>query len=576
MSYTWGPGEPFKSSSTNFKKLHEKGGIQQFLDKIPRVIRDAITLVRSLGERYLWVDSLCIIQDSDQSLHLNTRLMDIVYGGAHLTICAADGVSVTDTGKGIAGVGIAGIGVTDDESATDANGNLNIEIFEVGLKALSPSERTFTQHIDEYDPGYAPSIELMVSYLAETLIKRSRWDTRAWTFQERMLSKRCLIFVDGRMYFQCQTTTMCEDIVSEDSDASWSMELVQAPTQQLSELSSRPIQVYATCVELYTSRDLTYADDVLKAFNGLGNLIGNTLCATMIYGLPNSHFDWALLWDTIELDPQFTIKHRDAKHFPSWSWCGWTGGSMAYKESTVSGTLTNLHEWLTEHTWIVWYIRDGHGSLRLVWNGASITNQDIENRWRGYERRPHDHVADNPYGRLVTEPSQKRSAFNATLMPEYGFSVNVEENVIEPYVQFPDLPYLQFWTWSAYFRLKYEKPEYSSKFRKLRRYGISDDKGDWCGTIVVDPGRLRYHRAGVTYEFLAISEAKNFDIEEYDSWTYYIPKEKKQSEWDLYYVLLIEVDEWKIARRLGLGKVFKEAFENSCEPGKQWKEFILG
>ena len=199
MSYTWGPGEPFKSSSTNFKKLHEKGGIQQFLDKIPRVIRDAITLVRSLGERYLWVDSLCIIQDSDQSLHLNTRLMDIVYGGAHLTICAADGVSVTDTGKGIAGVGIAGIGVTDDESATDANGNLNIEIFEVGLKALSPSERTFTQHIDEYDPGYAPSIELMVSYLAETLIKRSRWDTRAWTFQERMLSKRCLIFVDGRM-----------------------------------------------------------------------------------------------------------------------------------------------------------------------------------------------------------------------------------------------------------------------------------------------------------------------------------------------------------------------------------------
>jgi hypothetical protein len=379
---------------------------------------------------------------------------------------------------------------------------------------------------------------------------------------------------------------MCEDICSEDPDAGWSMELVQAPTQKLSELATRPIQLYATGVELYTSKNLSTPSDILHAFNGLGNLIGDTLDASLIYGLPNSHFDWALLWDTMEINTPNTIRHRDAQMFPSWAWCGWVGGKMAYKSSMISGTLTNLHEWLMGHTWIVWYIRDGHGSLRLVWDGTQQESKTREKgtRWHGYAYpKTPQHIEDSidPYGRFIPEADRDRtrSSFNLTLMPEYGFSVHIEAGATKPYIQFPDLPYLQFWTWSAFLRLTLEQSKDPSKFRKLRRYSISDQKGDWCGTIVVDPGRLRYHRERVNYEFLAISRAKNFDPEENDNWTYYIPKEEEQSEWDLYYVLLIEtveVDELKIARRLGLGKVFIEAFENSCEPGKQWKEFILG
>jgi hypothetical protein len=53
-------------------------------------------------------------------------------------------------------------------------------------------------------------------------------------------------------------------------------------------------------------------------------------------------------------------------------------------------------------------------------------------------------------------------------------------------------------------------------------------------------------------------------------------RERNQSEWYLYHVLLIEYDEAKIASRVGLGKVYKEAFFNSCGPGRHWKEFILG
>ncbi|MCJ1400345.1 hypothetical protein MMC11_003550 [Xylographa trunciseda] len=552
LSYTWGDEVSFKAGHKNFQALRRKGGLQNVASELPRVILDAIALVQALGERYLWVDALCILQDSLASYNLNATLMDIVYGGAHLTICAADG-------KGA----------------------------DAGLRSLSSSERIFSQHIETYQFGYAEEIALMVSHLAETFIKQSHWNTRAWTFQERMLSKRCLISVHGRIYYQCRTTTMCEDIVSEHPNAGWSMELVQAPTQMLGNLATRPIQLYSTSVELYTSRQLTRPDDILAAFNGIGNFIGRTLNASLVYGLPNSHFDWALLWEIYEPNRKVLvpIEHRNLKKFPSWAWCGWTGGIMAYKHSMLGGTLVNLHEWLMEHTWIVWYIRDGHGSLRLVGNGVQDVIQagNVPNRWQGYTYRSQaasesSEEATDLYGRIVQEPIRDcpRSEFQLTLMPEFPYSVHVDEAAPGPYVQFPDLPYLQFWTWSAWLHLTFEDPADTTQVHKLRRYGISDDKDDWCGTIVLDPGRLKYYKKEVKYEFLAISEAKDFSLEEYDSWTYYVPKERDQSEWDLYYVFLIEVDELKVARRLGLGKVFKEAFENSCEPGKQWKEFILG
>jgi Heterokaryon incompatibility protein (HET) len=65
LSYTWGDdGERFTTKRGNVERLGTKGGIKDVLDEIPLALKDAMTLVRNLGERYLWVDSLCIVQDS--------------------------------------------------------------------------------------------------------------------------------------------------------------------------------------------------------------------------------------------------------------------------------------------------------------------------------------------------------------------------------------------------------------------------------------------------------------------------------------------------------------------------------
>src|ERR1700733_6636041 len=105
------------------------------------------------------MDSLCRVQNSSHSCKLNAVVVDLVYGSA---TCAVDGEG--------ASTGLRGI---------------------VPSPWMMPEKRNTPQYIAEC----TPNVRLMVSYLAEAYIERSKWNTRGWTFQERLLSKRCLIFI---------------------------------------------------------------------------------------------------------------------------------------------------------------------------------------------------------------------------------------------------------------------------------------------------------------------------------------------------------------------------------------------
>jgi len=182
------------------------------------------------------------------------------------------------------------------------------------------------------------------------------------------------------------------------------------------------------------------------------------------------------------------------------------------------------------------------------------------------------------YGRFIQAKHRElpRDTFELTL-PEFPYSVFVKEPGSRLDSQLPDLPFLQFWTWSAFLRLERHHTPMPNLGRNLNRVGISDCKGDWCGTIVLDHGWLsRRQDPRKAYEFIALSDARGFDEKEgYDDWTFYIPVSREQSEWDLYFVMLIE-REGNVSHRVGLGKVFKQAFFNSFSPGQKWREFILG
>ncbi|KAI8268727.1 hypothetical protein K4K58_004428 [Colletotrichum sp. SAR11_239] len=451
-SYVWGTDETAYTTLTDNVMLHRMhGGLEDVLLRLPKAIQDAIDLVRRLGFKYMWIDRLCIVQNSSRSWKLNAFNMDLIYGNAALTICAADG---------------------------DAS---------IGLRAMRPS----TRNTKQYKRMINPHLELMVTRPPEIYIRSSEWNERAWTFQERLLSRRCLIFTNGRVYFQCRSTGMSEDIFGDQKGAGWSLDLVDAPMQMFRQLDDRAFWVYMKCVELYTERKLTQAKDIQAAFSGT-----------------------AMIQRLILTDQRRKVTRE---------------GALFGAGPVASGGLVSAPAPVHTADFFDMFFEDNEKEF-------SIT------------------LRDYPY-RVVKAPFEPK--------PETS--------------EFPLLPILQFRTWHTWLYIKHNGPsERQFHDRKLlsmgtesglARYHIADEMGDWCGSVVLEAEWAG--KASDKQEFIAISEAKSFTRDECPEWTYYIPKEREQSEWDLFYVLLIERkdEKWE---RVGLGKVFKEAFHNSKQ-----KEIML-
>jgi len=600
------PKSRFLTTSKNARSLEQPDGVGKVLENMPVAIQNAIALTKHLGFKYIWIDSLCIIQDSSDSWKINARLMDVVYGNADLTICAADG-----------------------------NGA------DVGLEALyAPSgganqryHRPATeQQVTVKYPTYGTeegTLELMLSWPSESYVACSRWNRRAWTFQERMISPRCLICVNKRVYFQCRTTTMSEDIYSDvktaKGTAGWSAELDGAPARTLKRLRTDPIGVYKVCLRMYTSRELTVEQDILSAFAGIGNVICQHLTPpqikdeedrALLFGLPASHFDFALLWQ-----PQEAPERRSLPNaiFPSWSWSGWrcqTG--MSYRKAAVAGPEINLHEWLMRHTWITYYVRDANGHLRLVWDPASFKHGEAseEERWRGYDTPSsgwpsHTNSLDfavdfhgRPFNnKLPLEGRLHENGLGAgrPQFEEHLHPFRRKNKMQRPGAKRatePDKPYLQFWTWWGRFYVDVESEEDrfiqipASVGKGLKHYAILDRHRDFAGTILLDEKWKETHRADIPQEFIALSDAREFDESEYGYWNLYTEEHQDVVPWQLYNVLMIVRDDpnkepdaqgENVAYRRGLGKVYKVAFEHACAGGEGdvqrkplWKEVILG
>lgn len=354
LSYVWGKDSEikrtFRTLENNINILRMHGGLERFMPELPPVIRDTIDLVRRLDMQFVWIDALCIVQDSAKSWRLNAYNMDIIYGNAKLTICAADGA-------------------------------------ESGLEAAKPSTNPSTQMTAEC----VEDLHLMLVRTPDSYIKASTWNTRAWTFQERLVSRRCLVFVDGRVFFQCPSTGMSEDVYADRDGTGWSLDLVDAPMRMFKQISERSFWVYMNIAELYSSRKLSKGKDIHAAFYGITIRMKKVMKAPFIFGLPSSHLDLALLWQ--HTGPAVRRKPKDQEElidygelrYPSWSWMGWSGPPISYSHDMISGCIDNTSEWLRNHTWIRWYVRDGTGDLRPLWDDQRwrIDRSD-DATWRGY------------------------------------------------------------------------------------------------------------------------------------------------------------------------------------------------
>ena len=102
LSYVWGSTNNFVTKYSDLPALSEPGGLGKVIEKIPKTIRDAIHLTRKLGLKYLWVDSLCIVQDDPIDKALFIPEMHQIYYRSFLTIIGAAG---DNADYGLPGVG---------------------------------------------------------------------------------------------------------------------------------------------------------------------------------------------------------------------------------------------------------------------------------------------------------------------------------------------------------------------------------------------------------------------------------------------------------------------------------------
>ncbi|KAK1636350.1 heterokaryon incompatibility, partial [Colletotrichum phormii] len=89
LSYVWGQASSATAMLANIAALQAPGALDG--QEIPATIQEAMDLTRLLGERYLWVDRLYIVQDDEDAKHAQLRGMADIYAGALLTIVAAQG-----------------------------------------------------------------------------------------------------------------------------------------------------------------------------------------------------------------------------------------------------------------------------------------------------------------------------------------------------------------------------------------------------------------------------------------------------------------------------------------------------
>tara|TARA_R110002003_G_scaffold384_4_gene19276 strand:+ start:9147 stop:10454 length:1308 start_codon:yes stop_codon:yes gene_type:complete len=275
----------FKLRKDNLEELSRDGGLDSVIEKeLPATIKDAIKLCEQLGERYIWVDALCLVQDNEDDVSIGIRMMNSIYRGSYFTIVAGSG---TDAGAGLPGLQLA---VTDDEQRE--------------------------QMIREVAPG----LHMTVVHSIDWHLRRSTYNERGWTLQELVLPRRTVIFINNQVYFRCQQANWCEETWADtwthslDPDDS---NIRRVPDVVDGFLPS--VWAYQKLCEDFSRRKLRDDGDALRALAGITRSLAAGMDTSITEGLPQSFLGHFLLF----IARNARLRRRD--RFASFSWAGWEG-----------------------------------------------------------------------------------------------------------------------------------------------------------------------------------------------------------------------------------------------------------
>lgn len=286
LSHCWGNNVFLQTTSKNIASHLKKIS----WNSLPKTFRDAIDFSRRLGLTYIWIDSLCIIQDDRADWQRESAKMRDIYQNAHVTLAAT--------------------------ASADGTGGC--------YRRCPPQKGKLC---------FARGTNLMYDLTNEETPLLSR----GWVLQERLLSPRVVHFMPDEVAWECRQTETCECRRAEHlRTARWTQALQERellsfnrsiPFKQTIAATSISSDVRASLdawfhvVECYTRLHLSYPTDSLPAIAGIASRMDNLGFGAYYAGLWERHLAECLCWYTID-KPQ---EPRLANSSPSWSWSSVSG-----------------------------------------------------------------------------------------------------------------------------------------------------------------------------------------------------------------------------------------------------------
>lgn len=286
LSHCWGGGQPVKLTKDSISDLHYK----VYYDTLPPTFKDAIKVARVLGVQYVWIDSLCIIQDDSQDWDREAAMTGMVYSHAFIVISGALSANPNTPFLG-----------PRDENWLPRQFSMTM----LAGQTLSINARR--RHLLA-----APLEQGLHEPPFTQLWAQDRWKgplyKRAWCFQETHLARRVLHFTPGSIIFECRTHRRAEDQVPPYPH------LYSLILGQVSDSTK-----WRMVVRQYTSRDLTRPTDKLPAISGVASLVPQANRTDYLAGLWRESLLYDLLWN-VQPRPKEPLAYRGEGYTaPTWS-----------------------------------------------------------------------------------------------------------------------------------------------------------------------------------------------------------------------------------------------------------------
>lgn len=276
LSHCWGNINMFTLCRNNLAELKAMIPHKQ----LTKSFQDAMDITRKLGLQYIWIDSLCIVQDDEDDWLREAALMSDIYGSSILTIAAtgaADGNVGCYRERDPAAVTCQKLTVSDEDG-----------------------EKTFDCYdFDIYKQGIVDS----------PLI------SRAWALQERFLTTRTIHFTSQQLIWECNEQLACETFPDAmplplSTHHSWFQKRRDNP------------HIWIDTVTQYSNCYLTHPEDKLIAISGIAKWLRDKTNDEYVVGLWRKDMEHQLLWCT---EGKAANTHPQHYRAPSWSWASVDG-----------------------------------------------------------------------------------------------------------------------------------------------------------------------------------------------------------------------------------------------------------